>query len=209
MGLSSFRVFVFCLLQLQSEMPLLASISPSVWTSERSFGPFTNCYTFMTGFDEQFIKTLGVTALRPEELGWTSFNTKREWKDAVEMYFSPGGVVPQAGSVAAREGNQPMHLLFMIWYDFIKEQRNGIAGLTFDYPFAWAVCFPMVSGGHDYHWAVHNGMYWLEQAGRGGDLNIWDSLNDMIENVYSRPDKDTGELAYVRGSHFFFKKRLE
>jgi hypothetical protein len=72
-------------------MPLIESISPNAWTSERRFGPFTNCYTFMTGFDEQFIGTLGVTALRPEDLGWIHFSTKREWKDAVEMYFSPGG----------------------------------------------------------------------------------------------------------------------
>ncbi len=65
----------------------------------------------MTRHDQQFINTLGVTALRPEDLGWTHFSTKREWKDAVEMYFSPGGVVPQAGSVAAREGNQQMQVI--------------------------------------------------------------------------------------------------
>ena len=188
-------------------MTLIDSISPSAWTSEHRFGPFTNCYTFMTGFDQQFISTLGVTALRPEDLGWIHFRTKGEWKDAVEMYFSPAGVVPQAGTGAAREGNQHMHALFMIWHDFIKEQ--WLAGLTSDYPFAWAVCFPWVLGGHDYHWAVNNGIYWLEQAGRGGRLNVWDSLNDMMEAVYSRRDPDTGELAYVRGSHFFFKKRLE
>ena len=186
-------------------MPLIESIPPSAWTSERRFGPFTNCYTFITGFDQQFISTLGVTALRPEDLGWTHFSTKKEWKEAVDMYFSPGGVVPQAGSVAAREGNNHA-LLFMIWHNFIQEQRGA---LTFDYPFAWAVCFPMVLGGHDYHWAVHNGIYWLEQAGRGGSLNVWDSLNDMMVDVYSRRDPDTGEPAYVRGSHFFFKKRLD
>ena len=187
-------------------MPLIESILPSEWTNERRYGPFTNCYTYMTGFDQQFINTLGVTALRPEDLGWTRFSTKNEWKQAVDLYFSPGGVVPQAGSVSAREGNQNMHA-FMIWYDFIQEQQ--LAGLTFDYPFVWAICFPMVLGGHDYHWAVNNGIYWLEQAGRGGPLNIWDSLNDMIEAVYRRLDPDTGELAYVRGSHFFFKKRLD
>ena len=140
---SAFRVFFF--LSAAVVMPLIESISPSAWTSDYRFGPFTNCYTFMTGFDQQFISTLGVTSLRPEDLGWTHFSTKMEWKDAVEMYFSPGGVVPQTGSVAAREGNQQMHALFMIWHDFIQEQR--LAGLTFDYPFAWAVCFPMVLGG--------------------------------------------------------------
>ena len=189
---SAFRVFFF--LSAAVVMPLIESISPSAWTSDYRFGPFTNCYTFMTGFDQQFISTLGVTALRPEDLGWTHFSTKMEWKDAVEMYFSPGGVT-------GREGNQQM---FMIWHDFIQEQR-----LTFDYPFDWAVCFPMVLGGHDYHWAVHNGIYWLEQAGRGGSLNIWNSLNDMIGDVYSRRDPVTGEPAYVVGSHFFFKKRLD
>ena len=58
----------------------------------------------------------------------------------------------------------------------------------------------MVLGGHDYHWAVLNGVYWLEQAGRGGSLNVWDSLNDMVGDVYSRLDPVTGEPAYVRGS---------
>jgi hypothetical protein len=30
-----------------------------------------------------------------------------------------------------------------------------------------------------------------------------------MEAVYSRRDPATGEPAYIRGSHFFFKKRLE
>ena len=186
-------------------MPLLESIAPSAWTSERRFGPFRNCYTFMTGFDEHFISSLGVTALRPEDLGWTYYDTKEQWKAAVDLYFSPGGIVPQAGSVAHREGKQQMS--FMIWSDFIHQQQQ--AGLTFDYPSVWAICFPMVRRAHDYHWAVHNGMYWLEQAGRGGNLNVWDSLNDMISDVYSRRDEVTDKPAYVRNSHFFFKKRLE
>jgi hypothetical protein len=178
-------------------MPLIASISSTAWSSERRFGPFTNCFTFMTGFDDQFIQGLGCKALRPEELGWTWLETSKQWEEKVTHYFSPGGIVPQTGSMAHREGEQQQ--LFMIWSQFISLQRSG---LVFDYPFVWVICFPMIRGASDYHWAIHNGVYWMEQAGRGGPLNVWDSLNDMIEDIYSRS-------LYVRGSHFFFKKRLE
>jgi hypothetical protein len=53
---------------------------------------------------------------------------------------------------------------------------------------------------------VYNGMYWLEQAGDGGPINIWASIDGLLENVYNRSD-DAGKL-YVRDSHFFFSKRI-
>lgn len=34
-------------------------------------------------------------------------------------------------------------------------------------PFVPAICFPLIKGATDYHWAVHNGNYWLEQEGHG------------------------------------------
>jgi hypothetical protein len=96
----------------------------------------------------------------------------------------------------------------MIWQQFIAMPLEK-TGMMFDYPSVWGICFPMIRGAHDHHWAIHNGLYWMEQAGYGGDLNVWNSLTDMISDVYSRIDEDTGEPVYVRGSHFFFKKRLE
>ena len=184
-------------------MPLIESIAPDIWRSEHKFGPFTNCFTFMTGFDDQFIIGLGVNTLRPEDMGWTCLETKDQWEHVVKHYFSPGGIVPQAGSVASREGKQQ---LFMIWQEFIHLQQSG---LLVDYPSVWAICFPMIRGALDYHWAVNNGVYWLEQAGHGGHLNVWDNLQDMIEHIYTRLDDATQMPLYVRGSHFFFKKRME
>ena len=58
----------------------------------------------------------------------------------------------------------------MIWSDFILQQLSS-PGQAFDYPFAWGICFPKIIGAHDYHWAIYNGIYWLEQAGHGGNLN--------------------------------------
>jgi hypothetical protein len=60
----------------------------------------------------------------------------------------------------------------------------------------------MIKGATDYHWAIFNGTFWLEQAGRGGSLKLWDNENDLIADVYKRGD-DHGKF-YVEGSHFFF-----
>ena len=45
----------------------------------------------------------------------------------------------------------------------------------------------------NYHFAVFNGNYWLEQAGHGGPLNIWSDENSMINDVIC----------------FIFKKRID
>jgi hypothetical protein len=54
-----------------------------------------------------------------------------------------------------------------------------------------ALCFPMIKGATDYHWAIFNGTYWLEQAGRGGPLNMWANENDLLADVYKRGDDNT------------------
>ena len=79
-------------------------------------------------------------------------------------------------------------------------------GLHWTPPSAAALCFPLISRALDYHWAVYNGMYKLEQAGHGGPINIWASLDGLLEDVYCCSD-DGGKL-YVKDSHFFFSKRI-
>jgi hypothetical protein len=69
-----------------------------------------------------------------------------------------------------------------------------------------ALCFPLIEGASDYHWAVEHGPYWLEQAGHGGPINVWSSLNEMVDSIYLRGD-DNGKF-YVKGSHFFFTMRI-
>jgi hypothetical protein len=69
-----------------------------------------------------------------------------------------------------------------------------------------AICFPLIQGATDCHWAVYNGNYWLEQEGRQGPINVWATVDGMIEDVYNRGD-DRGKY-YVVGSHFYFQKRI-
>ena len=44
----------------------------------------------------------------------------------------------------------------------------------------------MIKDATDYHWAIFSGTHWLEQAGRGGPLNIWANEDDLIADVYKR-----------------------
>ena len=64
------------------------------------------------------------------------------------------------------------------------------------------MCFPMIKDATDYHWAIFSGTHWLEQAGRGGPLNIWANEDDLIADVYKRG-------SYVEGSHFFFMMPID
>ena len=78
-------------------------------------------------------------------------------------------------------------------------------GLRWTVNSARALCFPMIKGATDYHRAIFTGTYWLEQAGRGGPLNIWANEDDLIADVYKRGDGKS----YVEGSHFFFMLPVE
>jgi hypothetical protein len=71
-----------------------------------------------------------------------------------------------------------------------------------------ALCFPKIAGASDYHWAVHNGTYWVEQAWHGGPLQIWATVEDLLRDVYGRVN-EVGQHRYVQDSAFFFNKRLE
>ncbi|GLI63155.1 hypothetical protein VaNZ11_005911, partial [Volvox africanus] len=90
--------------------------------------------------------------------------TKEEWITAVYNYFKPELPEPQPGSTADRYG------------------------LHWTPPSVPALCFPLIQGATDYHWAVFNGTYWLEQAGHRGPINVWASLDGMVEDIYKRGD---------------------
>lgn len=147
---------------------LVATVYPKYFNSA-ALGNLNHCFTFMTGFDDDFMEFLGVKALRPEDLGWTKMQTKEEWISVVNDYFKPQLPEPQPPSVPA-------------------------------------LCFPLIQGATHYHWAVYNGLYWLEQAGNGGPINVWVSPDGMVDDIYQRGDV-SGKY-HVEGSHFFFAKRM-
>jgi hypothetical protein len=181
---------------------LVATVYPKYF-NVAPFGSFTNYFTFMTGFDDNFMGFLGVKALRPEDLGWTNLHTKEEWITAVNSYFNPELPEAQPGSTADRYGE-------CFPYQDVPHISSSVlcdsSGLHWTPPSVPAICFPLIEGATDYHWAVYNGFYWLEQAGHGGPINVWVSVIDMIDDVYKRVDS-TGKL-YVEGSHFYFSKRI-
>lgn len=74
-------------------------------------------------------------------------------------------------------------------------------------PQSTAICFPKVKGATDCHWAVYNGIYWIEQACRAGAINVWATLGCLLEDVYGR--QDANGKVYVKDSHFFFAKLFE
>ena len=154
---------------------LVATIYPKYFYNT-FFGSLIDCFTFMRGFDDDtFMKFLDVKALRPEDLGWTKLETKEEWVSVVTDYFKPQ-LTPDLPYI-------PSSILL---------------------PSVTVLCFPMIQGATDYHWAIYNGTYWLEQAGHGGAINVWVSLDGLIEAVYKRGE---GKY-YVEGSHFFFSKNI-
>lgn len=189
---------------------LVARIYPKYFNSA-AFGSLTNCFIFLTGFDNGFHEVLGVKPIRPEDLGWTDLPTKDEWIAAVSQYFNPQLPASQTGSTADRFGECLSHMGGGAVASFVPLISHSIlcefTGLHWTPPCTAAVCFPLISGALDYHWAVYNGTYWLEQAGQGGPINIWASIDGLVEDVYNRGDGD--RKLYVKDSHFFFSKRIE
>jgi hypothetical protein len=181
---------------------LVACIYPKYFNSA-AFGSLTNCFTFLTGFDEGFHNVLGEKPIRPEDLGWTSLATKEEWIAAVTTHFNPQLPAAHAGSAADRFGEEPHPASAPLVSHAVLSDSTG---LHWTPPCVPALCFPMVRGALDYHWAVYNGVYWLEQAGDGGPINVWATIDGLLENVYDR--RDAEGLLYVRDSHFFFSKRI-
>ena len=190
---------------------LVARIYPKYFNSA-AFGNLTNCFTFLTGFDDGFHERLGVKPIRPEDLGWTDLATKEDWIAAVTQYFNPQLPSPQAGSTADRFGETSLRAgtaaaasaVPLISHSALCES----VGLHWSPPCTAAVCFPMIRGALDYHWAVYNGTYWLEQAGSGGPINIWASIEGLVKDVYDRDHVASGDKLYVRDSHFFFSKTI-
>ena len=185
---------------------LVATVYPTFFNTA-AYGGFTNCFTFMVGFDDAFIASLGVKALRPEDLGWLTFKTKDDWISVVSSYFDPQLPQAQLASTAERLGacSGPAGGLFFFQ---ISPDSSDPSGIHWKPPCVPAICFPKIEGAADYHWAVYNGNYWLEQAGRGGPINVWATSDALIEAVYGRRGPD-GTVLYVRDSHFFFQKRIE
>jgi hypothetical protein len=172
---------------------LVATVYPKYFNSA-ALGNLTQCFTFMTGFDDDFMEFLGVKALRPEDLGWTKMQTKEEWISVVNDYFKPQLPEPQPppGSMAGRR------------YDL--NQSHSSPDRHWSPPSVPALCFPLIQGATHYHWAVYNGTYWLEQAGDGGPINVWVSFDGMVDDIYQRGDV-SGKY-HVEGSHFLFAKRM-
>ena len=189
-----------------SQQPgLVAIVYPNYFNSPHFRGLVSNCFTFMTGFDDTFMGSLGVKALRPEDLEWTSLRTKEGWVSAVNQYFNPHLPEPQPGSTVARYGRCFLDHCCNCYHDY-QTLGCAYAGLHWIPPSVRALCFPLIEGASDYHWAVEHGPYWLEQACHGGPINVWSSLNEMVDSIYQRGD-DKGKI-YVKGSHFFFTMRI-
>ena len=55
---------------------LVAKVFPDYFNSA-AFGSMTNCFTFMTGFDDNFMQSLGVKALRPPTSGMDQVGDER------------------------------------------------------------------------------------------------------------------------------------
>ena len=166
---------------------LVAIIYPNYFNSPHFRCLVSECLTFTTGFDDLFMGSLGVKALRPEELGWTSLKTREGWVGAVNQYFNPQLSESQSSC-------------------FLDHCHHCYRGLHRTAPTARGLCFPLVEGASDYHWAVEHGAYWLEQASHGGPINVWSSLDEMVDSIYRRGD-DKGKF-YVKGSHFIFTMRI-
>ena len=180
--------------QLSVPRGLVASVQPNYFNNA-AFATLTNCFTTLTGFDANFIGSLLVTAVRPDELGWKRYQTRDNWIAAVGNYFSTKLAEPQRGSGADRHGQCQCQCS-----PHISSLKP--TGLHWTVNTTRALCFPMIEGATDYHWAIFTGTYWLEQAGRGGPLNIWANEDDLIADVYNRG-------YYVEGSHFFFMLPVE
>lgn len=173
---------------------LVATVFPKYFNSA-AFGSLTNCFTFMTGFDDTFMEVLGVTVLRPEDLGWIKLETKEEWISAVTDYFKPQLPEAQRGSVADRLGTYAYepgtcaHETDTCSHGFLNLPYISSSflceptGLHWTPPSVPALYFPLIKGAKDYHWAVYNATYWLEQAGCGGPINVWAHLDGLLEDV--------------------------
>lgn len=182
---------------------LVAKVYPNYFRCNFGFGLNTNCYTFMRGFDDVFMKSLGIAqTLRPEQLGWCNMKTKEEWNKVVCEYFNPKQIPAEKGSTADRLGNN-IDTLF-----FVSQQLHDELGLIWTPPTVDVICFPMIEGALDYHWAIFNGLYWIEQAGQGGPIQIWENLDSLVDDVYKRTDSN-GINLYIRDSAFMFQKQRD
>jgi hypothetical protein len=78
------------------------------------------------------------------------------------------------------------------WMNVVNDYFNPLSTDKLD-----SICFPLIKGATECHWAVYNGSVWVEQASHGGAINVWASSEELIDDVYKRGH-------FVPGSHFFF-----
>lgn len=81
-----------------------------------------------------------------------------------------------------------------------------------EHRYRWVMCFPYIEEAHDYHWVAQfkrrgGGLWFIEQAGQGGPLLVWDDVEEMQRAIYARTNSE-GQHYYVRGSAFWFKCRI-
>lgn len=168
---------------------LVGTVYPKYFNTA-AFGSLINCFTFLTGFDDSFMDFLDVKEqVRPVDLGWTKLGTRDEWISAVNDYFN-----------GSAYDSTCLHNFSYISSSVMCDHK----GVHLTPPSVLALCFPLINGASDCHWAVFNGTYWLEQADRGGAINVWASINGLLEAVYMRGD---GKY-YVQDTHFFFPVRI-
>ena len=134
-------------------------------------------------------------------LGGNHSKRKSNGKMLFGKYFSPFTPLSQPGSGAHRFGKSK----------YIENREQQLTphkkGLEPTLPWVEAICFPMIGGATDYHWAIKTKHGWAEQAGRGGPLCLWETEDDMVRHVYGRIDPETKSPRYPAGSAFKFAMR--
>jgi len=138
----------------------------------------TNCFDFATQLGHLQDFCTGYCSVdRPEDHNMIR-KPLEEWVKYVTK-FSPYFEVIQRGSPADR--NQQLAM----WQGASKPKHQ----------FRKVLCFPFTAEAHDYHWVVKvkNSMgtsHYFEQAGQGGDLILWNDFALMLEDIFSRKNKD-------------------
>jgi hypothetical protein len=89
-----------------------------------------------------------------------------------------------------------------------KSNSITVLGLEIPPRYERCICWPYITGAHDYHWVIEINGRWYEQDGRAGPLNAWDNPSDMMKAVYLRRNK-LGQLKYPAESAFLFDKKKE
>lgn len=133
---------------------------------------FTNCYDYATNSAKWDLGASPTySSLYPENRGWDNTLTFEQWEEKVKKQFSPVRPSAMPGSVA--------------------ERNEVLTGKFPDYSSRRVICWPMYATARDYHWAMEivasvGGTVWVEQAGMGGNFQVWQTKGDLIRDVGTR-----------------------